>query len=178
MQQSNVQLETHPALQLLAARPDLFRRGGHVAASWRQRDGRKFGPYFRLAYRDGDRQHSIYLGGAGPLVEQVRQQLAAIQRPYTERRALCQVEREVRTSLRLEKRHFSQLLRPLGLRLKGFELRGIRLSPLRRILPLRGFRLPRLSATKPPTPHPNRDSRATRMAKFLAARDRLQGGEG
>ena len=90
-----MQLETHPALQLLAARPAIFRNGGHVAASWRQRDGRKFGPYYRLAFRDGDRQRSIYLGCAGPLVELVRQQLAEIQRPRTERRAVRQVEREI-----------------------------------------------------------------------------------
>jgi hypothetical protein len=41
------QLE-HPALQLIAARPDIFNKCGHIAASYRRRNGKTFGPYYRL----------------------------------------------------------------------------------------------------------------------------------
>ena len=37
--------ETHPALQLIAARPDIFCRQGYIAATYRRRNGRTFGPY-------------------------------------------------------------------------------------------------------------------------------------
>ena len=71
----------HPALRLIAARPDIFLRQGHVAATWRRRNGKTFGPYFRLSYRGSGRQNSIYLGRAGALVERVRQALATLQQP-------------------------------------------------------------------------------------------------
>jgi len=138
-----------------------------------QRNGKRFGPYYRFAYRDGDRQRSIYLGRAGELVEEVRQRLAALHRPRTQYQAVQRLQRQVRASLRIEKRHLRSLLHSCGLRLKGFELRGIRISPLRRFLPRRRL-MPRFSALKPPTLHPNRDPPALRMAKYLAARDRLQ----
>jgi len=175
MRQSNAQLETHPALQLLAARPDTFARHAHIAASWRQRNGKKFGPYYRLAYRDGDRQQSIYLGCAGELVEEVRRRLAVLKRPRTQYQAVQQLQRKIRASLRIDKRNLSSLLVSYGLRLKGFELRGIRISSLGRFLPPGRCLLPRFSAMKPPKPHPNRESPAIRMAKFLEARDRQRG---
>jgi hypothetical protein len=62
----------HPALALLAARPDLFARQGSVVASWRRRGTQTYGPYYRLIYRDERRQRSIYLGRAGGLVEEIR----------------------------------------------------------------------------------------------------------
>ena len=47
--------QLHPALRLIEARPEVFARQGHIAASSRSRNGQTFGPYYRLAYRDGDR---------------------------------------------------------------------------------------------------------------------------
>jgi hypothetical protein len=84
--------QTHPALALSAARPELFAAQGTVAASRRGRGSQSYGPYYRLTYRDGGRQSSIYLGRDGSLVERVRRALAALppKSPSTCRRAeLC-----------------------------------------------------------------------------------------
>jgi hypothetical protein len=160
----------HAALRLIAARPDIFARRGHVAASYRLRNAQKFGPYFRLAYRDGGRQCSIYLGRGGPLVQRVRQSLDALQRPRREYLAIRRHQRQIRSLLRVETRRVAALLRPFGLRLKGFELRGIRFLRLRRFVPrFRSLRPLRFS------PKANHDPPAVRLERFLAARKRLQG---
>ena len=64
---------SHPALALIAARPDLFSRQGYLTATFRRRQGKTFGPYYLLNYRENGRLQSIYLGRPGELVEQVRQ---------------------------------------------------------------------------------------------------------
>ena len=121
----------HAAIRLIGARPELFARQGAVVATWRRRDGRTFGPYYRLAYRQDVRQCSVYLGRAGQLVTQVRQLLAALQRPMRQQRLHARVCRRIRSALRLQKRRCAALLRPFGLRLKGFEVRGWRTSRFR-----------------------------------------------
>ena len=40
----------------------LFAAQGSVVATWRNRGSKRFGPYYRLAYRRHGRQRSIYLG--------------------------------------------------------------------------------------------------------------------
>jgi hypothetical protein len=137
--------ETHPALHLIAARPDIFVRQGYVAATYRRRNGKTFGPYYLLAYRDDGRQRSVYLGRAGALVERVREALAALQGPRVQCRLLTNMQRQIRAALRVEKLHLAALLRPFGLRLQGFEVRGWRISPLRPLLPLRCRRFSRPS---------------------------------
>jgi hypothetical protein len=163
----------HPAIRLLALRPELFTRQGHIAASWRRRNEKTFGPYYRLAYREGGRQHSIYLGRAGELVDCVRRQIEAHQRSLLAQRAIRSLDRQIRASLRLDKLNLNALLRPYGLRLKGLEIRGWRYSPLRRFLPTRRRLLPRLSISgwKPHVMHPNRDPPPVRLARFRDARD-------
>ena len=134
----------HPALQLIRTKPELFAAQGYVAASYRYRNGKKYGPYYRLGYRIGGRQHSIYLSRAGGLVEQVRRELEAIQMPLAERRMFRTLERRVRSSLRFHKRRVSLLLRPYGLRLKGSEVRGWRYSPLRYVISRRRLACPKM----------------------------------
>ena len=73
------------ALGLIAARPGVFARQGAVVATWRPYRGRRLGPYWRLAYRDGGRQRSVHLGRNGPGVERVRQAFARVQRPLRSR---------------------------------------------------------------------------------------------
>jgi hypothetical protein len=136
----------HAAIRLIGARPDLFARQGAVVATYRCRNGRTFGPYYRLAYRQDARQCSVYLGRAGPLVAQVRQRLATLQRPLCQQRVHARVRRRIRSALRLQKRRCAALLRPFGLRLKGFEVRGWRTSPFRRPTRLACRRLSALAA--------------------------------
>ena len=137
--QNLVDQQAHPALVLLAARPELFAQQGTVSSSWRRRGGKTYGPYYRLRYRDGRSCRSLYLGRDGPLVDRVRNTLQTLQTPLRRRRALAQLRRRVRVALQLDRRQVDARLRSLGLRLKGFEVRGWRTSPLRT--------LARLSAT-------------------------------
>jgi hypothetical protein len=120
----------HPAMALLAARPDLFARQGSVVASWRRRGTRTYGPYYRLIYRDERRQRSIYFGRAGGLVEEVRGRLRALQAPLRDRRAVQRTRRHAAALMRASKARLNLQLRPWGLRLQGFEVRGWRTSPI------------------------------------------------
>ncbi len=105
--------------------------------TWRRRGARTYGPYFRLAYRDCGRQASIYLGREDKpnnLVHEVRRKLALLQSPFRRCRALDRLRRRVSAALRVQKARLNAQLRPFGLRLQGFEVRGWRTSPLRRRL--------------------------------------------
>jgi hypothetical protein len=110
----------------VAARPGLFAAQGAVVATWRVYRGRRLGPYFRLAYREGGRQRSIYLGRCAELVRRVRSLLARLQAPERRRRVFRRLEAQVRASLRQCKAQLKKLLAPLGIQLKGFEFRGSR----------------------------------------------------
>ena len=113
-------------------------------ATWRRRGTRTCGPYYRLTYRDGGRQHSLYLGRAGTLLNQVRRSLETLQQPLRQNRTINRLRRQVCAALRVHKVRVGTLLRPFGLWLKGFEVRGWRTSPLRRLVSdLRRFRVPR-----------------------------------
>jgi hypothetical protein len=125
--------ENHPTLALLAANPQFFAQHGTVSTYWRRRGDKKYGPYYRLRYRDGQSTRTIYLGSQGPLVDRVCQTLQKLQRPLQERRALNQLHRQIRDALRADRRYVDAGLRSLGLRLKGFEVRGWRTSPLRNL---------------------------------------------
>ncbi|MEN6452413.1 MAG: hypothetical protein ABFC96_18145 [Thermoguttaceae bacterium] len=143
----------HTAIRLLSARPEQFARQGSVVAAWRCRDGKRFGPYYRLAYRDDGRQASVYLGRAGLIVERVRQMLHTLQQPLRKSRMLRRIDRQARAAIRASCARVTALLRPLGLRLRGFEVRGWRHSPLRFWLPRRSQLTPSGSAPRvPPLP--------------------------
>ena len=119
----------HPALQLLQNEPLRFTRQGAVVATWRTYRGRRLGPYYRLAYRDGTRQRSIYLGRQSPLVDEVRRLLGH-----------CQADHRFRCRARRSRAEFRRrVLDPVkkymqeaflryghGLYFKGWEIRGIR----------------------------------------------------
>ena len=119
-----VDQQVHPALALLAARPELFVRQGTVVASRRGRGTQSYGPYYRLTYRDGDRQCSLYLGREGTLVEQVRQALERLQQNRFQYQIIERMRRQTLASLRVQKLRTNTLLHPFGLRMKGFEVRG------------------------------------------------------
>jgi hypothetical protein len=124
----------HPAVALVKARPALFHRQGNVAESWRRCGERTFGPYYRLSYREDGRQKSLYLGRAGKLVEQVRQTLFDVKNAFRKGRAWQECRRQVLEKVREHKERANVLLRSLGLRMKGNEVRGWRTSPIRPLL--------------------------------------------
>jgi hypothetical protein len=127
--------QRHPAIVLIAAHAGLFSRQGSVNPTWRYRNGVKLGPYYRLNYRQDGRQRAVYLGREGPLVQRIRQMLSTLQKPLRQNRLYDRLEHEARSALRANNRRLTELLRPLGLRLKGFEVRGWRTSLLRARLP-------------------------------------------
>ena len=138
--QTLVDQQAHPALAILATRPEHFAQQGSISPCWRRRGDKTYGPYYRLRYRDAGCPRSLYLGRAGPLVDRVRQVLHTLQEPLRRRRALNQLHRRVRGALRVDRRQVDARLRPLGLRLKGFEVRGWRTSPLRTLARVAGER--------------------------------------
>ncbi len=127
------------ALDLIAARPELFARQGSVCASWRRVGPKTYGPYYCLRYRDGGVSRSLYLGRQTPLVECVRERLRTLQAPLLQRRVFDQLRGRIRQALRLDRCQVAAQLVPLGLRLKGFEIRGWRTSPLTPLIRWRGI---------------------------------------
>ncbi len=115
-------------------------------------------------------EDSIYLGRAGELVEQVRRRLRAVRMPLVQRRMFQALERQVRASPRVCKLRVSALLRPHGLRLKGYEVRGWRYSPLRYVIP-RGRLLPHAVPCRLLSPLQRYHEPQKRLLRFLEARD-------
>jgi hypothetical protein len=194
--QASVDQLVHPAVALLAAQPGLFAQQGSVSASWRRRGPKTYGPYYRLRFHDGRSVRTIYLGRQSPFVDRIRQTLHTLQKPLRQRRALNQLHRQIRHTLRIDRRHVDARLHSAGLHLKGFEVRGWRTAPLRSLTrftavcadPIATMRLkpPRLPPVRQLRCIPQgraakwmRDNRPkiptspkTRLKAFLAAREK------
>jgi hypothetical protein len=98
---------------------DALRRQGHVAAERRAR-GR---PVYKLRFRIPGRQIVRYLGTDPALAEEVRQELAQLQRPRRVERQLRRLRQEAATALREAKAASEPLLNARGLRYHGYALR-------------------------------------------------------
>ncbi|MBN8626595.1 MAG: hypothetical protein J0M17_13990, partial [Planctomycetes bacterium] len=98
----------------LARHGERLKRQGAVVATYRRRDDRRVGPYYRLVCRCEGRQISVYLGAAGPLVEEVRRRLADLQGARTAARRRWHVRRALRRQAAAVRRDFDAELRPLG----------------------------------------------------------------
>ncbi len=96
----------------------LFAQQGTVVATWRKYGKSRLGPYFRLTYREGGVQRSIYLGRSEELAQEVGRLLAGLQFHRTCRR----LRTRLRSSLRLEKTRLRENLHAHGYRMKGFEI--------------------------------------------------------
>jgi hypothetical protein len=111
-------------------REAIMARQGTVVATWRTRQGRKAGPYYRLAWREGGRQKSLYLGRSAELAQAVRQMLAELQRPLREDRAFRAARKQGWAALRAHKIVLARELARYGLYLHGWEVRGWRNTTL------------------------------------------------
>ncbi len=111
------------ARTFILANTRLFAAQGSVVATWRTRRGKRFGPYYRLAYRRHSRQRSVYLGPA-LVANRLRDLLAQLQKPLRLHRLYQRLQSEARRSLRQVKKHLAQQLAPYGVTLKGYEFRG------------------------------------------------------
>jgi hypothetical protein len=100
---------------------------GAIVRTWRRRDGRKLGPYYVLVVRDAaGRQRSVYLGAAGPLVDEIRKRLNSWQRGRREQRSIQAAGLALRRAVVQVNRGLDHELAALGLYRKGFEIRGWR----------------------------------------------------
>ena len=103
---------------LVLAERRRFAAQGSVVAGWREYGGRRLRPCFRLAYREGGRQQSIYLGRCAELARRVRELLAGLKRPRRQRRLFARLMAQVRASLRSAKVELERRLAVRGIRLE------------------------------------------------------------
>jgi hypothetical protein len=136
----------------LHARRSLLSTQGVIVASWRSYQGRRLGPYHRLAYREQGRQRSLYLGCAIDLVRLVRRTLTEFQRTLCETQVFRRLRSAARKALRASKDRLRQHLAAVGIRLQGFEFRGVRAAFARGLRPLPAFAAASESALQPPPP--------------------------
>ena len=101
-------------------------RQGTIVCSYRWRIGRKVGPYYRLAYREGSQQRSLYLGNDMELVTEIRGMLQALQQPKQQQRAVQRHKVAIRSALAECREGLRRELAIRGLRLQGHEVRGWR----------------------------------------------------
>jgi hypothetical protein len=117
-----------PASPLKAIRTlqAVFSRQGTIVASWRTYNGRKLGPYYRLAYRTEGRQRSIYLGKSKNLLRQVRRLLEKLQKPIKTKRFMQRAQKTFQEVMKKHKAQFRIDLLKVGLQLRGYAVRGWR----------------------------------------------------
>ncbi len=110
---------------LQAHRAALGRQGG-VQAFFKQRGRARYGPYYRIVLRTAGGQRVHYLGRDEALVRRARDELDRLRRPRREEQVRRKMAEENRKLLRRFRRQINALLATRGLRLKGWELRGLR----------------------------------------------------
>jgi hypothetical protein len=103
-----------------------LQRQGVIQAFDRPRGGRRYGPYFRVVFRDHERQRTFYLGRPSELVDLAREQLARLQQRRRQQLAGRRRMAAFRGTMRGFRAQIKTLLAERGLDLKGWELRGTR----------------------------------------------------
>ena len=115
-----------PPLDFINNNAQTFARGGSVVATYRSRGTKRYGPYYRVAYRIAGRQCSLYLGRCKQLADSARELLAKLQHPRDFYRLCKRANRQRRATLRRVIRHWQQTIRSHGLNLRW--LRNPRLA--------------------------------------------------
>lgn len=112
--------------RLLASHAAVLSRQGSVHQSCRYYRGRRLGPFYRLIYRQGGRQWSVYLGRDEGLANEVRQALRKMQAQLQRDRAMDRQLALVKATLKKQKQALDPELHRRGLYRKGNEIRGWR----------------------------------------------------
>ena len=112
--------------RFLAEHATALAHQGSIVQSWRHYQGRRLGPYYRIACRDGRAQRSVYLGMDRELVNEVRRVLEELQRPSRDRRQFEQVRRAVGRQLAVQQAELDQELARANLYRKGWQILGWR----------------------------------------------------
>ena len=98
--------------------------------------GQRLGPYYRLAYRKNGQQRSIYLGNCLGLVERVRDALEDIQGRMRESRVISRLIQRAKEGLAACKERLRRQLATLGIKMQGWEMRGVREAYARDFRPI------------------------------------------
>jgi hypothetical protein len=121
-----VPYQSHPAVAFIRSQPLLFSRQGIVVEKSLGPPQRRKGPYYYLRFRQDGRHRSIYLGPAGPRIDEVRALLDQLQNARRDRLARQEYRRSMMAQLRANNKTLDAHLRAIGLHLKGSEVRGWR----------------------------------------------------
>jgi hypothetical protein len=113
-------------LKTILALKTVLARQGTIVASFRTYNGRKLGPYYRLAYRTEGRQRSIYLGKSKKILRQVRRLLEKLQKPSKTKRFMRQAQKTFQETMKKHMAQFRIDLLKVGLQLRGYAARGWR----------------------------------------------------
>ncbi len=111
--------------RLESIRDDL-RAGGTVVSTWRTCHGQRLGPYFRVAYRVGGQQKSVFIGCDVELAEKVRSYLHNLQRQRNESANVNRMRRAAARQFAASREQFGVELAAVGLRLRGSQVIGWR----------------------------------------------------
>ncbi len=82
--------------RFFAVHHNILAEQGAVVTTYRNRGGRRLGPYYKLACRSNGRQVAVYLGVDDDLIGRVRERLAQLQQTRAERVRLGIVRRILR----------------------------------------------------------------------------------
>ena len=176
-------------LHFIQQNAQLFARVGSVVATYRTRGTARFGPYYRLIYRQDRRQRSLYIGRSEQLAAQVRELLHKLQEPRQLHIAIKRGKRLRKANLLRIKRQWQQAARAYGFRPHGWGVRGLRALGWPRIDKIHFRKKPRVQPSapnstnhpepkqdhpEPPvTPRPNKPSpTASRTSRYCPNNDR------
>lgn len=105
---------------------DDLQAGGTVVSTWRSYKGQRLGPYFRVAYRVGSTQRSVFIGCDAELAEKVRNYLHNLQHQRNETTKLIRMRRAAAKQFAASREQFGLELAAVGLRLRGSQVIGWR----------------------------------------------------
>ena len=111
-------------LDFIRQNAQIFAQNGSVVATYRTRGTKRYGPYYRVAYRADGRQCSIYIGRCKRLAIRARKLLARLQQPRDYRRLCCRANRERKVAMRQVIRWWQHTIRSYGFDLRGCEIRS------------------------------------------------------
>jgi len=124
--------QQHAAIErFLSEHGEALARQGAVVATYRQRGGRRYGPYYRLTYRIDGRQRAVYLGTDADLVRHVRERLTQLHHVRREQVQIAPLRRALRQQAKVARQQLDRELQVIGLFRKGHDIRGWRTAALR-----------------------------------------------
>jgi hypothetical protein len=130
-----VEQKRQDVLRFLDEHAAALSRQGSVSETRRGGRGGRTGKFYELRCRLAGRQRCVYLGRDETLAEEVRDRLRQLQAPRHERRGRELLWKQQRAHGREIKARLNRELATLGLRLQGYELRGVRKARLPLVRP-------------------------------------------